>query len=167
MVMTYFFLSWYWFITIWQTTPVELKHFSFLTAWSFQKLRSLTFWAYFQMNGKDCLLGWDRISVSGRLRNPLRQSLIAGLGHGFLGPEEPVGKSIWIPSAEFPLSQFGGTYTVNWQTCFANKWVLIWLCLDLVKLPQSVLLPGKIPWTEEPGGCSLWGRTESDTTDVT
>ena len=64
------------------------------------------------MNGKASLLAWARISVSEGLRNPLRQSLIADLGHDFPGPEEPVGKSVWIP-AEFPLSQFGGTYTVN------------------------------------------------------
>ena len=65
------------------------------------------------MNGKDSLLAWARISVSEGLRNPLRQSLIAGLGHNFPGPEEPVGRSFWTHSAEFPLSQFGGTYTVN------------------------------------------------------
>jgi len=30
--------------------------------------------------------------------------------------------------------------------------------------PTSVLLPGKIPWTEEPGGYSPRGHKESDTT---
>ena len=28
-----------------------------------------------------------------------------------------------------------------------------------------VLLPGKIPWMEEPVGCSPWGRDKSDTTE--
>ena len=29
----------------------------------------------------------------------------------------------------------------------------------------SNILAWKIPWTEEPGGYSPWGRRESDTTD--
>ena len=31
--------------------------------------------------------------------------------------------------------------------------------------PHSCTLAWKIPWTEEPGGCSPWGREESDTTE--
>ena len=31
--------------------------------------------------------------------------------------------------------------------------------------PHSSILSWKIPWTEEPGGCSPWGREESDTTE--
>ena len=30
---------------------------------------------------------------------------------------------------------------------------------------HSSLLAWRIPWTEEPGGCSPWGRKESDTTE--
>ena len=33
--------------------------------------------------------------------------------------------------------------------------------------PHSSTLAWKMPWTEEPGGCHLWGCTESDTTEVT
>ena len=32
---------------------------------------------------------------------------------------------------------------------------------------HSSILAWRIPGTEEPGGCRLWGRTESDTTDST
>ena len=32
---------------------------------------------------------------------------------------------------------------------------------------HSGILAWRIPGTEEPVGCHLWGRTESDTTDVT
>ena len=32
---------------------------------------------------------------------------------------------------------------------------------------HSSLLTWRIPWTEEPGSYSPWGRTESDTTEVT
>ena len=32
---------------------------------------------------------------------------------------------------------------------------------------HSSVLAWKIPGTGEPGGCHLWGRTESDTTEVT
>ena len=31
--------------------------------------------------------------------------------------------------------------------------------------PTSVLLPGKIPWTEDPGRYSPWGHKDSDTTE--
>ena len=33
--------------------------------------------------------------------------------------------------------------------------------------PTPVFLPGESPWTEEPGGYSPWGCTESDTTEAT
>ena len=32
---------------------------------------------------------------------------------------------------------------------------------------HSSVLAWRIPGTAEPGGCRLWGRTESDTTEVT
>ena len=32
---------------------------------------------------------------------------------------------------------------------------------------HSSVLAWRIPGTGEPGGCRLWGRTESDTTEVT
>ena len=32
---------------------------------------------------------------------------------------------------------------------------------------HSSILAWRIPWTEEPGGCSPWGPEESDTTEVT
>ena len=32
---------------------------------------------------------------------------------------------------------------------------------------HSSVLAWRIPGTGEPGGCHLWGRTESDTTEVT
>ena len=32
---------------------------------------------------------------------------------------------------------------------------------------HSSILAWEIPWTEEPGGLSSWGRKESDTTEVT
>ena len=31
--------------------------------------------------------------------------------------------------------------------------------------PHSSTLAWKIPWMEEPGGCSPWGHKESDTTE--
>ena len=38
---------------------------------------------------------------------------------------------------------------------------------DLLEIwqPTPVFLPGRIPWTEEPGGLQSLGRTESDTTE--
>ena len=39
--------------------------------------------------------------------------------------------------------------------------------LEKAMATHSSTLAWKIPGTEEPGGCCLWGRTESDTTDAT
>ena len=33
--------------------------------------------------------------------------------------------------------------------------------------PHSRILAWRIPWTEEPGGYSSWGRRESETIDLT
>ena len=37
--------------------------------------------------------------------------------------------------------------------------------LEKEMAPHSSILAWGIPWTEEPGGLSLWGRRESDTTE--
>ena len=37
--------------------------------------------------------------------------------------------------------------------------------LEKAMAPHSNTLAWKIPWTEEPGGCSPLGREESDTTE--
>ena len=39
--------------------------------------------------------------------------------------------------------------------------------LEKEMAPHSSTLARKIPWTEEPGRYSPWGRKESDTTEVT
>ena len=39
--------------------------------------------------------------------------------------------------------------------------------LEKVMATHSSILAWRIPETEEPGGCRLWGRTESDTTEAT
>ena len=39
--------------------------------------------------------------------------------------------------------------------------------LEKAVAPHSSVLAWRIPGMGEPGGCRLWGRTESDTTEVT
>jgi len=39
--------------------------------------------------------------------------------------------------------------------------------LEKAMAPHSSTLAWRVPWMEEPGGCRLWGHTESDTTEVT
>ena len=39
--------------------------------------------------------------------------------------------------------------------------------LEKEMAPHSSVLAWRIPGTGEPGGCRLWGRTESDTTEAT
>ena len=39
--------------------------------------------------------------------------------------------------------------------------------MDKEMATHSSILDWRIPGTEEPVGCHLWGRTESDTTDAT
>ena len=42
-------------------------------------------------------------------------------------------------------------------------WFLVWE--DPKWQPTPVFLPRESPWTEEPGGCSLWGCKELDVTE--
>ena len=44
---------------------------------------------------------------------------------------------------------------------FSDMWVV-----DTI-ITHSSVLAWRIPGMGEPGGCRLWGRTESDTTEVT
>ena len=39
--------------------------------------------------------------------------------------------------------------------------------LEVGVATHSSIIAWAVPWMEEAGGCCLWGRTESDTTDVT
>ena len=39
------------------------------------------------------------------------------------------------------------------------------LTMEKAMAPLSSTLAWQIPWTEEPGGCHLWGHTESDKTE--
>lgn len=75
---------------------VELKHFSFPSAQSLQKLGLLVSEQPYQVNGKDCLLACARILIFGiplEDRNPLRWRLMAGFCHGVPGLERPLGNS--------------------------------------------------------------------------
>ena len=39
--------------------------------------------------------------------------------------------------------------------------------LEILRLSRSYVLAWRIPGMGEPGGCRLWGHTDSDTTEVT
>ena len=43
--------------------------------------------------------------------------------------------------------------------------IVVYICSEKAMAPHSSTLAWKIPWTEEPGGCSPWGHEESDTTE--
>ena len=74
-----------------------------------------------QVNGKDwhVFLACARISIFWGPRNPLRQSLMSGLGLDFPGLENSF--SLRTPSGEFYLSQFGGAYMINWPDLFCKQ----------------------------------------------
>ena len=46
-----------------------------------------------------------------------------------------------------------------------NYLTLMSICPEKVMAPHSSTLACKIPWMEEPLGCSPWGRSESDRTE--
>ena len=46
-----------------------------------------------------------------------------------------------------------------------NHLTLMSICPEKAMAPHSSTLACKIPWTEEPLGCSPWGRSESDRTE--
>ena len=59
--------------------------------------------------------------------------------------------------------------SVQWQirdiaTAAAHQLCSAWFIVKVTKWqPTPVFLPGKIPWTEEPGGLQSMGHKESDT----
>ena len=48
---------------------------------------------------------------------------------------------------------------------FSFFWQHHMACTEKAMAPRSSTLAWKIPWTEEPGRCSPWGRKELDTTE--
>ena len=56
---------------------------------------------------------------------------------------------------------------------YTNIYLYIYNCIKVYIYKEKAVatqfstLAWKIPWTEEPGVLPLWGRTESDTTEVT
>ena len=73
--------------------------------------------------------------------------------------ENPMGRGVWwaaahgVTKSQTRLSDF--TFTFHFHA------------LEKEMAPHSSVLAWRIPGTGEPGGCRLWGRTESETTEVT
>ena len=81
-----------------------------------------------------------------------------------------VGKFPWrrdrLPTPVF-LDFLGGSDSKE-STCNGETWVPSLDWEDPWRRawqPTPVALPGKSPWTEEPGGLQPWGRKDSDTTE--
>ena len=53
-------------------------------------------------------------------------------------------------------------YMLNYNNSFKGDLIFN---MEKEMATHSSTLAWKIPWTEEPGGCSPWGREESDTTE--
>ena len=60
-----------------------------------------------------------------------------------------------VAKSQTQLSDFAFTFTFPFHA------------LEKEMATQSSVLAWRIPGPGEPGGCRLWGRTESDTTEVT
>ena len=58
----------------------------------------------------------------------------------------------------------GGGKAAAFQCWRHEMWVLVADPLEEGMATHSTILAWRIPWTEEPGGYSPWGRKESDTT---
>ena len=77
-------------------------------------------------------------------------STLPGKSHGW---RSLVGCSPWGRSESARLSDF--TFTFNFHA------------LEKEIATHSSVLAWRIPGMGDPGGCRLWGHTESDTTEVT
>ena len=77
-------------------------------------------------------------------------STLPGKSHGW---RSLVGCSPWVTGSQTQLSDF--TFTFHFHA------------LEKEMATRSSVLAWRVPGTGEPGGCCLWGRTESDTTEVT
>lgn len=89
------------------------------------------------MNGKASLWHGPGIPASEGLRNPLRQSLLADLGHDFPGPGGTAGNQ--SDSCRVPLASLEEPIQSTDRLVLQTNESWIWLCLDLEKLPQSTL----------------------------
>ena len=76
---------------------------------------------------------------------------------GDLGSIPGLGRREWLPTPVFWPGEFHALY---------SPWIL--KELDMTeRLPTPVFLPGESQGRGSLVGCGLWGRTESDTTEVT
>ena len=66
---------------------------------------------------------------------------------------------------EVPLAFLSFLY--SWPSYCSISRLLWCLCSEKAVATHSSVLAWRIPGTGEPGGCRLWGRTESDTTEAT
>ena len=77
-------------------------------------------------------------------------STLPGKSHGW---RSLVGCSAWVAKSRTRLSNF--TFTFRFRA------------LEKEMATHSSVLAWRTPGMGEPGGCRLWGHTESDTTEVT
>ena len=86
--------------------------------------------------------------------------------------EEGNGKPLQYSCLENPVD--GGAWwaavdgVTTSQTQLSNfTFTFHFYALERETAPHSSVLSWRIPGTGEPGGCRLWGRTESDMTEAT
>ena len=81
-------------------------------------------------------------------------------------PEERTIQETSIPNTRFKKYQDFVTFASQLLlSILFFKPLLQYFIMEKVMAPHSSTPAWKIPWTEDPGGCSPWGRKESDTTD--
>ena len=66
---------------------------------------------------------------------------------------------VWLANESFVILLY------NSPLCVEVKNKGLWIQSEKAMAPLSSTLAWKIPWMEEPGSCSLWGRSESNTTE--
>ena len=59
------------------------------------------------------------------------------------------------------------SFSSSWTRLSDFTFTFHFHALEKEMATHSSVLAWKIPGTGEPGGCRLWGHTESDTTEVT
>ena len=72
------------------------------------------------------------------------------------------------PSSQLPKSSRTTRRSSNYSISLRDRYLMIYTrSVEKAVAPHSSILAWRILWMGEPGGHCLWGRTESDTTEVT
>ena len=118
-----------------------------------------------ESQGRGSLVGchlWGRTESDTTEATQQQQQLVCGKGNGtplqYSCLENPMDRGAWQAAVH--------GVTKSWTRLSDFTFTFHFHALEKEMATQSSVLAWRIPGTGEPGGCRLWSRTESDTTEA-